>query len=70
LEKADEGDADKWLRLNEADRLHEEKISKIMSNAEALKGKEYIDYLLAFLKGKKEEGAPAAEEKKGKKVRT
>lgn len=41
-----------------------------MANAEALKGKEYIDYLLAFLKGKKDEEAPAADEKKVKKKRT
>jgi hypothetical protein len=46
LQKDGEVDADKWLRLNESDRLHEEKITKIMANAEALKGKEYIDYLL------------------------
>ena len=26
-----------------------------MANAESLKGKEYIDYLLAYLKGKKDE---------------
>ena len=29
-----------------------------MANADSLKGKEYIDYLLQFLKGKKD-GAPA-----------
>jgi len=44
--------------LNEQDRIHEEKLASIMANAESLKGKEYIDYLLAFLKGRKEE-APA-----------
>ena len=41
--------------MTEADRLHEEKIGKIMADAESLKGKEYIDYLLQFLKGKKED---------------
>jgi hypothetical protein len=40
--------------------VHEEKIIKIMENASSLKGKEYIDYLLQFLKGKKDSGAPAA----------
>lgn len=30
-----------------------------MSNAEALKGKEYVDFLLDFLQGRKDE-APAA----------
>lgn len=44
--------------MNEQDRVHEEKLASIMANAESLKGKEYIDYLLAFLKGRKEE-APA-----------
>lgn len=39
-----------------------------MANAESLKGKEYIDYLLSFLKGRKEE-APKTEDKKGKKKR-
>lgn len=29
-----------------------------MENAESLKGKEYIDYLLAFLKGKKDDTTP------------
>ena len=68
LEKEGETNADKWLAMNEADRVHEEKIGNIMANAEALKGKEYIDYLLSFLKGKKEE-APKAEDKKNKKKR-
>ena len=54
--------------MNEADRLHEEKLKAIMENAESLKGKEYIDYLLAFLKGKKDENAqPAADSKEKKK---
>lgn len=34
-----------------------------------MKGKEYIDYLLAFLKGKKDEEAPAADAKQDKKKR-
>lgn len=68
LQKEGETNAEKWLTLTEADRLHEEKISNIMANAEALKGKEYIDYLLTFLKGKKD-GAPNTEEKKNKKKR-
>lgn len=54
LQKDNETDADKWIRLNEEDRIHEEKLKKIMENAESLKGKEYIDYLLSFLKGKKD----------------
>ena len=44
--------------MTEEDKEHEEKLASIMANAESLKGKEYIDYLLAFLKGRKEE-APA-----------
>jgi len=55
LQKAGEIDAAKWIRLTEQDKEHEEKLASIMANAESLKGKEYIDYLLAFLKGRKEE---------------
>lgn len=39
-----------------------------MANADSLKGKEYIDFLLQFLKGKKED-APNAGDKKNKKKR-
>lgn len=41
-----------------------------MANAESLKGKEYIDYLLAYLKGKKDEGLEddANKNKKKKKI--
>lgn len=42
------------MALNKGDQEHEEKLKKIMSNAESLKGKEYLDYLLSFLKGKKD----------------
>ena len=67
LQKEGETDVDKWMKLNESDREHEEKIGKIMANADSLKGKEYIDYLLAFLKGKKDETAPKQDEKTKKK---
>ena len=42
---------------------HYEKIAKIMENSQSLAGKEYIDYLLAFLKGKKDESPPEAKRK-------
>ena len=67
MQKEGETDTEKWIKLNEGDRLHEEKISKIMANADSLKGKEYIDYLLAFLKGKKDETAPEQDVKTKKK---
>ena len=54
-QKDQETDVDKWLSLNEADRLHEEKLKAIMDNADSLAGKEYIDYLLSFLRGKKDD---------------
>lgn len=38
-----------------------------MANADSLKGKEYIDYLLAFLRGKKDETAPKQDERTKKK---
>jgi len=52
--------------LNEQDRIHEEKLASIMANAESLKGKEYIDYLLSFLKGRKEEAPADASKQKQK----
>jgi hypothetical protein len=58
LQKEGETDVEKWMKLNESDRIHEEKITKIMENADSLAGKEYIDYLLSFLRGKKDETAP------------
>ena len=42
--------------------LHNEKITKIMENSHSLAGKEYIDFLLAFLKGHKDQ-APGDEKK-------
>lgn len=50
-----ETDADKWIKLTEDDELHHKKLDEIMSNAHQLAGKEYIDYLISFLKGKKDE---------------
>ena len=50
--------------MNKKDQEHEEKLTKIMANASSLKGKEYIDYLLAFLKGKKDESADASKKTK------
>lgn len=67
LQRPDEVDADKWIRLTKEDQAHQEKIAKIMANAGTLRGKEYIDYLLAFLKGKKDEEEPAEENKNKKK---
>lgn len=43
---------------------HDARVNKIMANADALKGKEYIDFLLDFLMGKKGDGAKSGEEKK------
>ena len=51
----DRADTEKWIRLTEEDRIHQEKLAKIMANAESLKGKAYIDYLIKFLKGEKNE---------------
>ena len=49
-----EGDttAEKMIKLNEEERTYQNKLAEIMSNADSLKGKEYIDYLLKFLTGK------------------
>jgi hypothetical protein len=40
---------------------HDARVHKIMANADALKGKEYIDFLLSFLMGKMGDGAKAGE---------
>lgn len=45
---------------------HEKRIIKIMENADSLKGKEFIDFLLNFLQGKM--GEADSEEKKGPKL--
>jgi hypothetical protein len=55
LQMKDEGDADKWIKLAQNDKLHHQKLDEIMANAGQLAGKEYIDYLLAFLQGKKDD---------------
>jgi hypothetical protein len=47
---------------------HDARVHKIMANADALKGKEYIDFLVDFLMGKmgdgSKDGAKAGDEKK------
>ena len=65
LQKETESDAEKWIKFTEADKEHTEKIATIMENAGSLAGKEYIDYLLAFLQGKKDVERP--EQPKGQK---
>jgi tetratricopeptide (TPR) repeat protein len=63
-------EADKQLRLNEEERAHQKRLADIMANAESLKGKEYIDYLLAFLAGKMSKDIKNSEkEMKNKKKR-
>lgn len=69
LQKEGEKDTDKWIALNKADQEHEERLTKIMANAEALKGKDYIDYLLAFLKGKKDTIDAEEQAKKDRKLK-
>ena len=47
-----ETDPERLRKLYEEDKELNTKIVKIMANAESLKGKEYIDFLLDFLTGK------------------
>jgi hypothetical protein len=44
--KKDLDDCDKWIKLTEEDCEHQEMVTRLMANADSLKGKEYIDYLL------------------------
>ena len=55
-----ETDPAKLTKQYEEDRAHEERIQKIMSNSESLKGKEFIDFLLDFLTGKTHQPEPKA----------
>ena len=67
LQKDGETDAVKWIKLTEEDQLHHTKICEIMANADSLKGKEYLDYLISFLKGDKDEVKPEQDKKTVKK---
>lgn len=58
----------KWIERCEADREHHEKITKIMENADSLAGKEYLDYLLKFLKGSLDSASPQKRPKNVKQV--
>lgn len=50
-------DAERYLKLNEEDMAMDVKVKHIMSNAELLKGKEYLDFILDFVQGRKDEVA-------------
>ena len=52
-------DVEKLTTITIEDIELEKKIRNIMSNSELLKGKEYIDFLLDFLQGRKDEVPPA-----------
>ena len=47
-----EVDPEKLIKLFSADKEHEARITIIMSNAESLKGKEFIDFLFDYFSGK------------------
>lgn len=51
------GDKDvaRLMKLTEEDIELEARITNIMSNSNLLKGKEYLDFILEFLQGKKDE---------------
>jgi hypothetical protein len=46
-----EKDPEKLRVQYKEDQEHEQRISKIMENAESLKGKEFIDFLIPYMKG-------------------
>lgn len=54
LEPGDEQVA-KFKKLTQEDIEVEARVRKIMGSAEMLKGKEYIDFILDFLQGRKDE---------------
>ena len=47
-----EKDPAKLIAQYESDKEHNDRILKIMANAESLKGKEFLDFLIDYLKGK------------------
>jgi len=51
-------DVEKLTHLTLEDIELEKRIRNIMGNSELLKGKEYIDFILDFLQGKKDESPP------------
>jgi tetratricopeptide (TPR) repeat protein len=55
-------DVEKLRKLTLEDIELEKRVRNIMSNSELLKGKEYIDFLLDFLQGKKDDSPPAKQE--------
>ena len=53
----EETDPDKLIALYKEDMEHDARVHKIMANADSLKGKEYIDFLVDFLMGKMGDGS-------------
>ena len=51
-------DVHKLTSLTVEDMELDKRIRNIMGNSELLKGKEYIDFILDFLQGKKDENPP------------
>lgn len=58
---------EKLTKLTLEDIELEKRIKNIMGNSELLKGKDYLDFILEFLQGKKDEAIPAQNPKDEKK---
>lgn len=56
-------DVDKLTKLTLEDIELDKRIRKIMGNSELLKGKEYLDFIIDFLLGKKDDTPPAIDPK-------
>jgi len=59
----EDADVDKLTKLTLEDIELDKRIRKIMGNSELLKGKEYLDFIIDFLLGKKDEAPPAIDPK-------
>lgn len=59
----DDADVDKLTNLTLEDIELDKRIRKIMGSSELLKGKEYLDFVIDFLLGKKDESPPAVDPK-------
>ena len=60
-------DVEKLTKLTLEDIELEKRIKNIMGNSQLLKGKDYLDFILEFLQGKKDEAIPAQNPKDEKK---
>ena len=58
-----DADVDKLTKLTLEDIELDKRVKKIMGNSELLKGKEYLDFIIDFLQGRKDDTPPVIDSK-------